>query len=295
MNRNQKISRTIVLVALLFTVIVGFATPYLLFKSTPIYATTGITLATVLVSSLASLLTLRSLRTRAARNDHELVSRFGVLENRVRKLAYFAIRERAAGASIDELTTVIRDMGYWSKSDSKVFTEILKARNSIVHQRRSPGDYNARHLINSITGLAEKIPDYPESGRGFFSFVHAIIPQLRSLQEANPRRYREGFAALLADMGIRLSHIDARGDALSLSEEAVSVYRDLAEQSPDRYLPSLAASLTNLSNRMAEVGHITDAFEVSEEAVSIYRTLAAAFPDRYAPALAASLDNLGVR
>ena len=53
-------------------------------------------------------------------------------------------------------------------------------------------------------------------------------------------------SARLGTLGIRLSNLGRREEALAASQEAVDLYRRLAETRPDAFLPDLAMSLNNL-------------------------------------------------
>ena len=85
--------------------------------------------------------------------------------------------------------------------------------------------------------------------------------------------------------------LDCADDALSATEEAVSIRRQLAAAYPDRYRPDLADSLNNLGVRLSELGRPADALLAEQEAVRIRRELAAANPDRYRPGLAIALSS----
>ncbi len=105
----------------------------------------------------------------------------------------------------------------------------------------------------------------------------------------------QGRAALLNDLGNRLSDLGRREDALAATRESVDHYRTLAATRPDAFLPDLAMSLNNLGNSLGALGHREDALAASRESVDHYQTLTAARPDVFLPYLAASLNNLGNR
>ena len=101
-------------------------------------------------------------------------------------------------------------------------------------------------------------------------------------------------AARVGTLGIRLSNLGRREDALAASQEAVEIYRRLAHARPDAFLPDLATSLNNLSVDLSNLGRREDALAASQEAVEIYRRLAHARPDAFLPDLATSLNNVSV-
>ena len=55
-------------------------------------------------------------------------------------------------------------------------------------------------------------------------------------------------AARVGTLGIRLSNLGRREEALAASQEAVDIYRRLAQTRPDAFLPDLATSLNNLGS-----------------------------------------------
>jgi tetratricopeptide (TPR) repeat protein len=102
-------------------------------------------------------------------------------------------------------------------------------------------------------------------------------------------RAASGFGTL----GIRLSNLGRREQALAASQEAVDIYRALAKDRPDAFLPDLASSLNNLGIRLSNLGRREQALAASQEAVDIRRALAKDRPDAFLPDLASSLNNTG--
>jgi len=102
-------------------------------------------------------------------------------------------------------------------------------------------------------------------------------------------------ARLLNNLGLRLSDLGRREDALQATQQAVDIRRTLAQQRPDAFLPDLAMSLNNLGAMLSDLGRREDALQATQEAVDIYRTLAQQRPDAFLPDLAMSLNNLGNR
>lgn len=102
-------------------------------------------------------------------------------------------------------------------------------------------------------------------------------------------------ARVLDNLGIRLSDLGRRAEALKATKEAVGIYRQLAKQYRDDFLASLACSLDNLGNRLSDVGRHEEAFRAADKAVELYRKVAAQYRDAFLPDLALSLNNLGIR
>jgi tetratricopeptide (TPR) repeat protein len=100
-------------------------------------------------------------------------------------------------------------------------------------------------------------------------------------------------AEALNNLGIYLSKMGQRAEALPPTLEAVKIRRELAKTNA-AFLPDLAGSLGNLGNRYSELGQWAEALPPSLEAVKTYRELsktnAAFLPD-----LARALNNLGIR
>ncbi|MEV4581891.1 tetratricopeptide repeat protein [Nonomuraea jabiensis] len=142
----------------------------------------------------------------------------------------------------------------------------------------------------TLIALYEALP-YPSL---LLAEAHALLAR-RILDSAPPDAGSGERARWLSSLGIHLTALGRPADALSVTEEAVTLRRKLAAAYPDRYRPHLANSLLNLGEALSELGRLADALPVTEEAVTILRELAETYPDRYSLDLAASLANLGVR
>ena len=101
-------------------------------------------------------------------------------------------------------------------------------------------------------------------------------------------------AGALNNLGIALSALGQREEALAATQEAVDLCRALAEARPDAFRPALARSLHNLGAHLAALGRYDEALAATQEAVAIRRALAEARPDAVRPDLATSLTNLGI-
>jgi tetratricopeptide (TPR) repeat protein len=100
-------------------------------------------------------------------------------------------------------------------------------------------------------------------------------------------------ANCFGSLGVRLSKLGRREEALAASQEAVDLYRQLAAARPDAFLPELARSLNNTGVMLSDLGRREEALAAAQEAVDLYRQLAAARPDAFLPDLASGLTNLG--
>lgn len=96
-------------------------------------------------------------------------------------------------------------------------------------------------------------------------------------------------AASAHTLGIRLSNLGRREEALAASQESVDIRRRLTQARPDAFLPNLAMSLNNLGAMLSNLGRREEALAASQEAVDLYRRLAQVSPDAFLPDLAKSL------
>ncbi|MEV8287210.1 tetratricopeptide repeat protein [Streptomyces niveus] len=122
----------------------------------------------------------------------------------------------------------------------------------------------------------------------------ALTQADQQLAAHDPAAYEPALAHSLSNLGIRLSEVGRRAEALPVSEQVVEIHRRLAVGNPAAYEPDLARALSNLGIRLSEVGRRAEALPVSEEAVEIHRRLAVGNPAAYEPDLARSLTNLGL-
>ncbi|HRE87094.1 MAG TPA: toll/interleukin-1 receptor domain-containing protein [Accumulibacter sp.] len=100
-------------------------------------------------------------------------------------------------------------------------------------------------------------------------------------------------AASAGTLGVRLSALGRREEALAASQEAEDLYRRLAHDRPDAFLPDLAGSLNNIGSWLSALGRYEEALAASQEAVDLYRRQAQDRPDAFLPNLASSLNNHG--
>jgi tetratricopeptide (TPR) repeat protein len=79
----------------------------------------------------------------------------------------------------------------------------------------------------------------------------------------------EHLAARVGTLGIRLSNLGRREEALAASQEAVDIRRRLAQTRPDAFLPDLAASLNNSGAMLSNLGRREEALAASQETVQL--------------------------
>jgi tetratricopeptide (TPR) repeat protein len=88
----------------------------------------------------------------------------------------------------------------------------------------------------------------------------------RQLATADPRRYTPRLARTLDNLGVTLSRLERRPDALLVYQETVSVYRHLEGEDARCYRPDLGRTLRNLGDTLAKLGRSADANAVLDEA-----------------------------
>ena len=97
--------------------------------------------------------------------------------------------------------------------------------------------------------IADALPDQTLALRETAARLYGRIPaSLRELKQATPEAESTRWRATpaLNNLGVCLSKLGRREDALAAAREAVDIYRRLAAERPDAFLPDLAMSLNNL-------------------------------------------------
>jgi len=104
--------------------------------------------------------------------------------------------------------------------------------------------------------------------------------------------YKENLANALYNYGdthFKMGHLE---DALSVQQEAISLYRSLVSDDQEE-LRNLAKALHKCGILHFKMGHLEDALSVQQEAVTLYRTLVADGQDELRIDLADALYNCG--
>jgi tetratricopeptide (TPR) repeat protein len=169
--------------------------------------------------------------------------------------------------------------------------ELLRRRPTLVAHATAP----------MIQLVVDQAPDDVAAA------VHSALPRYRTellwAATALARRLYDTLPATagaaqrahhLDNLGVRLSALGRREDALIASTQAVEVYRRLVATDPAVFESDLARALTNFGIRMSAVGRWEDAVMATTEAVGVYRRLAATNRTEFEPDLAGSLNNLSV-
>jgi len=179
--------------------------------------------------------------------------------------------------------------------------------------KRLPADEMEAHsrLEGSRSNLevaAEECADATRQEAGAFLYaLEGRLPQadrtlaLRKMNEIVlraelillPKEEMDESARLLGNLGVALSGLGRREEALAAAKEAAEIRRTLAQSDPLAFLPKLAGTLNNLGAMLSNLGRREEALAAAKEAAEIRRTLAQSNPQAFLPELAASLNNLG--
>ncbi len=147
------------------------------------------------------------------------------------------------------------------------------------------------------TELLQRVSDRLPQGNHLLTVLaagisSALVKSHRNLAKQNPAAYLPDLAISLNNLGISLSELGRREEALTPTQEAVNIRRALAKQNPAAYQPDLAMSLNNLGIRLSELGRREEALTPTQEAVNIRRVLAKALPAVFSAPFARSLRLL---
>ncbi|MGV9267591.1 tetratricopeptide repeat protein [Kitasatospora sp. NPDC003701] len=191
--------------------------------------------------------------------------------------------------------------------DQQAQTVTVLARAAIAHynaDRTSDSD----HVLRTVDAALDGVPlAYPalRAAMAALPYPSRVITPLavrlagalaqadRDLAQDDPAAHEPDLAGSLSGLGVRLSEVGRRVEALTAAADAVEVYRRLAAADPATYEPDLARSLSNLGLVLSDAERRAEALTAVEEAVEIFRRPAAANPAAYQPGLARSLSNLG--
>src|SRR5262249_49364659 len=88
-------------------------------------------------------------------------------------------------------------------------------------------------------------------------------------------------AARAGTLGIRLSNLGRREEALAASQEAVAIRRRLAETRPDAFLPDLASSVSVMSDALAALDRHGEAAQAATQALEILAPFVERYPQTY--------------
>ncbi len=150
--------------------------------------------------------------------------------------------------------------------------------------------------LQELTALRVALPEASLALSSLGVEVERVLAtQYRELVAKNRDAYLPDLAMALNNLGIRLDTVGRRDEALTATEEAVTLRRELVANNRDAYLTDLAMALNNFGNRLNAVGRRDEAITATEEAVTHYEQLVANNRDAYLPNRAIALNNFGNR
>jgi hypothetical protein len=181
--------------------------------------------------------------------------------------------------------------------------ERLPADEMEAHSRLEGSRSNLEAAAEECAGASR------QEAEGFLDALEGRLPQadrtlalreiseivLRSELTLLPKEEKAERARLLGNLGVALSCMGRREEALVAAKEEADISRKLAEKNPQEFLPNLAKSLNNLGNRLSSLGQREEALEAAKEAADSYRKLAEKHPQAFLPHLAMSLNNMGAK
>jgi tetratricopeptide (TPR) repeat protein len=88
-------------------------------------------------------------------------------------------------------------------------------------------------------------------------------------------------AACMGTVGLRLSNLGRREQALAASGEAVDIRRRLAQIRPDAFLPDLARSISVMSEVLATLERHAEATQAAHQALEILAPFVECYPEAY--------------
>jgi tetratricopeptide (TPR) repeat protein len=179
----------------------------------------------------------------------------------------------------------------------KATVELLQLRIEVANilLRHAPQDesVDSRHQRARLwSRLANYLAD---AGRleEALPAIQLAVRQYLDLAKSMPEAFFPHLAATVNNLGICLSRMGQREQALDAAQAALEIRRQLAEAMTDASLiDDLASALNNLGLRLLKMGRRAEAVEATQEAVAHFREVVKAQPEALSN-LAAALNNLG--
>jgi tetratricopeptide (TPR) repeat protein/nucleoside phosphorylase len=167
-------------------------------------------------------------------------------------------------------------------------TALSMLGDELAERLEAVGDVELARELEAIG-----IPDSTVSLRRVAEWTTRTL--LKALPATDEQEGRAERARLLNNLGVMLSDLGRREEALKATQQAAEAYGALVQRNPEDFQPGLARSLSNLGNRLNELGRREEALKAAQQAVETYGALAQRNPEAFLPDLAASLNNLGNR
>jgi tetratricopeptide (TPR) repeat protein len=103
----------------------------------------------------------------------------------------------------------------------------------------------------------------------------------RRLAETKPDAVLPDLARGLTNLGVDLSDLGRREEALAATQEAIDIRRRLAETRPDAFLPDLATSLGALNATLAAAGRHGEAAAAAREGLAAIASFVERHPQAF--------------
>ncbi len=193
----------------------------------------------------------------------------------------------------------VTHVDYFRIAEAVLGSVLTDAAADVLTAARGGGDARAfeetAHYLADPAAVAEARAARSAAQPGPASVDPTLLEEiatLRSQAEADPAAHRPDLASALNDLGVQLSDLGRREEALAPAQEAVDLRRALANVNPAAHRPDLAMALSNLGVLLGDLGRREEALAPAQEAVDHYRALAETNPAAYVPGLATALNNL---
>jgi tetratricopeptide (TPR) repeat protein len=167
------------------------------------------------------------------------------------------------------------------------FDAVMALGERTAHSRLGLELFNVLAVegTEQIARSLDRVPHHTTMLREVAVWVDRDLLESEQSEEQRARRCN--------NLGVRLSELGRREEALAATQEAVEVYGKLAQARPDAFLADLASSLNNLGVLLSALGRREEALAATQEAVEVYAKLAQARPDAFLADLATSLGAQG--
>ncbi|MFF1655262.1 tetratricopeptide repeat protein [Streptomyces sp. NPDC058255] len=151
-----------------------------------------------------------------------------------------------------------------------------------------PLDLDAVEKANAVVPI--RMPVLSDLG---LKLTDVLVSTYRQLASEDPAAFAPDLARSLSNLGLMLSDLGRRAEALTAAEQSVEIYHRLVHEDPDAYEPDLANAMSGLDIHLSKMGRLQDALAAAEESLEIRQRLARSNPVAYEPDLAQALSNLG--
>ncbi len=214
---------------------------------------------------------------------------------------------RLALADEERLQEALHEASGSSDESSRLRSALARAKLAAAEELLRAG-----HPADAIR-RAEEVRDLTASHPEFAARAHVLLARARSgmrdrkavvadweraiglyrkLVKDDPDTFLPDLATSLSNLGIRLSDLGRREEALEAAKEAVEIRRHLAADRPDVFLPDLAGSLNNLAACLFEAKRFDEALPPTLQAVGIMVSMTERWPEAFTGSLQNAVRTL---